>query len=356
MTTEKVPYCSSEVKQAVELYAKALADTAERKVCTELGKSQSVSHDKMRRILSRGQETIDYVRSMLLDELTKRTANHPKGTFALDDGSILKQYAEKIEGLYRIRDGATGMVANGLATVVIGWSDEDGFLPLDHAFWFAEEIIGKETYQTKQQLAQQLVLRYETLLKQYGISLDGLYATQDMIRFFNEHEINFTMKMHANRVVEREGVKKQLKHHPALKLYRNSRDKTIKATWHEFQLFITIEKMRNKDGSIAYRYLMSNKERPPKEYISLYWLRWPIEEFFRTGKQKLGFSQCQSTSIEKQKAHIFNVFYAYARLQEKSRQLDFDSVDALIKYLRYTKSRHDHNPVVASDQIFPYYA
>jgi hypothetical protein len=356
MTMKNVACFSEEVKGSVELYAKALTDTTERKVCTELGKSQGVSHDKIRGILVRGQETIDYVKSMLLDELVRRIEKHPNGTFALDDGSIMKQYAKHIEGLCLIRDGATGMVANGLATVVIGWSDEDGFLPLDHVFWFAKELMEKEAYQTKQQLAQQLILRYEVLIKKYGISLDGLYATQDMICFFNEHGIVFTMKMHANRVVEYQGVKKQLKHHPFLKLRRNSRDKTIEAVWHELQLSITVEKMQNRDQSIAYRYLMSNKKRPAKEYISLYWLRWPIEEFFRTAKQKLGFSQCQSTSIEKQNAHIFNIFYAYAKLQEKSRQLDFDSVDALIKYLRYTKSHNDHNPIAASDQIFTHYA
>jgi hypothetical protein len=352
MTGLNVSNFSEEVKWSVELYAKGLTDTIERKVCTELGKSQGISHDRIRGILARGEETIAYVRSTLLDELARSTQKHPNGTFVLDDGSILKQYAKDIEGLSLIRDGATGMVANGLATVVIGWSDGDGFLPLDHVFWFAEALVGTAAYKTKQQLAQELILRFKSLIKKHGISLDGLYATQDMIRFFNEHEIAFVMKMHANRVIEHQGVKKQLKNHAALRLYRNKRDKTIEANWHCLQLFITVEKMQNKDRSVAYRYLMSNTQRPTKEYLSIYWLRWIIEEFFRTSKQKLGFSQCQSTSIEKQSAHIFNVFYAYAKLQPKSVELGFDSVDAFVRYLRFTKSRNHYHPIVASNQIF----
>jgi hypothetical protein len=305
----------------------------------------------MYRALTRGQATVNYVKASLLDELDRRMQKNKSGTFALDDGGILKMYAEQIEGLSLIRDGATGFVANGLSTVVFGWSDAEGFLPLDHLFWTAKELMGA-AYFTKQQLAQQLIMRYEELVRKYGITMDGLYATLDMILFLIEHTIPFTMKMHANRVVEHQGIKKQLKQHPALKLTRNSRGKTIQVTWHGISLFVTVEKIKNDDQSIIYRYLMSNKNRTAKDHILIYWLRWLIEEFFRTSKQKLGLAHCQSREIETQNAHIFNVFYAYAKLQPKSVELGFDSVDAFIKYLRITKSKNHHDPIAASDQIF----
>jgi hypothetical protein len=254
-----------------------------------------------------------------------------------------------------IRDGATGQIASGLSAVVLGWSDCEGFIPLDHEFWFPKELI-QDGYLTKHHIAQKLILRYKDVVKTHGIVMDGLYSQVNMINFLNDHGISFEMKMHANRVIEFQGLKRQVQHHPQLRLIRNNRGKTIQVLWQHITLFVTVEKMKNRNGSVAYRYLMSNQDWPPRQHISIYWLRWPIEKFFRTAKQKLGFSDCQSRKIELQNAHIFNVFYAYAKLQTKTVQLQFDSVDVLIRYLRTTKSRQVQDPITASDQIFNCYA
>jgi hypothetical protein len=355
MTKTIVLDFSSRVKNSVALYSRGLTDTSGKKTCAEMARYQKVNYRKMLSALSNEQETISYVTSTQMKELRRRMRRNPNGTFVLDDGSIMKIYANDIEGMSIVRDGATGMVAGGLSTVVIGWSDVEGFIPLNHVFWFAKELIG-EAYKTKQQLAQELILRYEEYIRKYGIAMDGLYAVQDMAAFLIELKVPFTMKMHSNRVVEHNGVSAQLTKHPDLKLTRNSRGKTIKVTWKNFSLFVTVEKMKNRDGSIAFRYLMSNTERTAQEHINIYWLRWPIEKFFRTGKQKLGFSQCQSTAIEKQNVHIFNVFYAYTKLQIKSVEFHFESVDEFIRYLRLAKFDNDDRPLTASDQIFPIYA
>lgn len=351
MTLETIHCFEENIKSKVELYAKALVDTTERKTCIEMGKSQSVTHDRMYRALSHGAETINYVKAALFQDVLERAKRNPDGKFVLDDGSIMKQYAKEIEGLSPIRDCATGKIANGLATVVLGWSDKEGFIPFDHEFWFPKELI-QDAYQSKQQLAQQLILGYKDIIKAHGIVMDGLYFKLNMITCLNDHGIAFEMKIHANRIIECQGLKKQVRHHPYLQLMRNARAKTISALWQGITLFVTVEKMKNCDGSIAYRYLTSNQDRSPKQHISIYWLRWPIEKFFRTAKQKLGFSDCQSRKIETQNAHIFNIFYAYAKLQTKTTEFLFDSVDTLIRYLRSTKSRQPHEPIIASDQIF----
>jgi hypothetical protein len=357
MTETIVLDFSSGVKNSVALYSRGLVDTTGKKTCAEMARYQRVNYRRMLGALSKSneEETISYITSTQRKELRRRMRRNPNGTFVLDDGGIMKIYADEIEGMSIIRDGATGMVAGGLSTVVIGWSDAEGFIPLGHAFWFAKELVGG-AYKTKQQLAQELILRHEEHILKYGIVMDGLYGTQDMITFLNERKIPFTTKMHSNRVVDHNGVSAQLENHPDLKLIRNGRGKTIKVTWKKFSLFVTVEKMKNRDGSAALRYLMSNTERTTQEYINLYWLRWPIEKFFRTAKQKLGFSQCQSTSIEKQNVHIFIVFYAFTKLQKKSVEFHFESVDEFIRYLRLAKFDKDDRPLTASDQIFKYYA
>lgn len=48
------------------------------------------------------------------------------------------------------------------------------------------------------------------------------------------------------------------------------------------------------------------------EAISIYSIRWAIEKTFRTLKQKLGFNDNLSRSIERHKVHIFGCLAAYA--------------------------------------------
>lgn len=355
MTIRTVDHYSAKVKHAVALYAKALTETQGRKVCTEMGESQGVAHDKVYKTLSLYHLTIGYIKAELQQELKRLASKFPEGKFIIDDGSIMKPYAREIEGLSAIRDGATHMVNSGLATVVFAWSNGDMIIPLDHEFWFPKELIGKD-YRSKQEIAKQLILRFKSIISECGLTMDALYCTPEILRFLCNEQIPFELKIHANRSVESNGIKKPLNAHPELKLMRNSRCKTIPVIWHKMALFVTIEKLKNRDYSIGHRYTVSNQNIAAKQHIAFYRLRWIIETFFRTAKQKLGFSNCQSRAIEKQNAHIFNIFYAYTKLQDYAIKLNFDSVDAFIKHLRISKSNGCCDPIISSIQIFECYA
>lgn len=355
MTIRTVDYYAAKVKSAVTLYAKALTDTQGRKVCTEMGDSQGVAHDKLYRALSLHHLTIGYIKAELHQWLERLMAKFPEGKFIIDDGSIMKPYARDIEGLSAIRDGATGMVNSGLATVVLAWSNGDIIIPLDHEFWFPEELIGKD-YRSKQDIAKQLITRFMALIAQYGITMDALYSTPEVLKFLCDAQVPFELKIHANRVVESNGITKSLKSHPGLKLTRNNRCKTMPIIWYKMALFATVEKFKNRDCSKAHRYTVSNQNITAKQHIAFYRLRWIIEVFFRTVKQKLGLSNCQSKAIEKQNAHIFNIFYTYTRLQDYATKLKFDSVDAFLKHVRIAKSGRCYDPIISSNQIFECYA
>lgn len=355
MTIRTVDHYSAKVKAAVDLYGKALTNTQGRKVCTEMGIAQGVPHDKIYKILCIHHLTIPYIKEALCRELRKLIVKHPEGKFVIDDGSVMKPYAKDIEGLSHIRDGATGRVANGLATVVLAWTNGSMMIPFDHEFWFPEYLIGKD-YKTKQEIAKLLIMRFKELIQECGITMDALYSIQEMLAFLSSEGIPFESKIHSNRVVESNGITKSLKLHPGLKLAKNSRSKTMPITWYGLALFATVEKLKNRDCSVAYRYTVGNQNITDKQHIAFYRLRWIIETFFRTAKQKLGFSDCQSKAIEKQNAHIFNIFYTYTKLQCRAIELKFDSVDALLKSLRIAKSNGWYDPIASSDQIFKCYA
>jgi hypothetical protein len=355
MTIENVHIFSAKVKDLVDLYAKALTETQGRKVCTEMGISQGIPHDRIYKALSLYHLTIPYIKAELYEELKKLIEKFPEGKFVIDDGSIMKPYAKDIEGLSAIRDGATGRVFSGLATVVLAWTNGCTMIPLYHEFWFPKELID-EGYRSKQEIAQQLIMRFKDIIAECGITMDALYATPKILKFLCDNQIAFELKIHSNRSVKSGGIKKALKSHPELKLIRNSRCKTISITWHEMALFATVEKFKNRDCSTAYRYTVSNQNITAKEHIAFYRLRWVIEVFFRTAKQKLGFSNCQSRAIEKQNSHVFSIFYTYTKLQAHVIEFKLKSVDVLLRCVRIAKSKGHESPIVSSVQAFECYA
>jgi hypothetical protein len=157
----------------------------------------------------------------------------------------------------------------------------------------------------------------------------------EMFDFFAETEETFTMRMPIGRVIITEDwTRAQLKLHPALKLYRNEREKTVKAQYQGRTYFFTAYKRRAKDGEYETVYLVSNMDIPAKQQVAAYNMRWPVEKFIRTAKQKFGAMQCQALEIEKQHAHILAGCLAYAILETANIDKEAISVDELVNLIR----------------------
>ena len=112
-----------------------------------------------------------------------------------------------------------------------------------------------------------------------------------------------------------DGLETHIKHHPALKLRKNERKKTIQGKYKGEPLYFTVQKFQQKYGEWSYRYLVSNFKADADEYIELYSLRWPIEKCNRTTKQLCGLQDCIMRDINKQKLHTLSVYHAFAQAE-----------------------------------------
>jgi len=66
-------------------------------------------------------------------------------------------------------------------------------------------------------------------------------------------------------------------------------------------------------------------------------MRWNIEKFFRTAKQKLGLNDCMVRNKEGQKKHVYNVFFAYSLLQIEKVKQKAKNVETVIKSIKSYK-------------------
>ena len=146
--------------------------------------------------------------------------------------------------------------------------------------------------------------------------LDGDYGNEFFLRFLHENSLKFSIRMPKNRKIVISGICTQLKNQKTFKLVKNERYKTEKGTYKEIPVYFTCQKRSGKNGSKQIVFVVSNLENlTPKQHILAYEFRWPIEKLFRTSKQHLGIQDCQSTSSQKQRAHIFAIFLAFTELE-----------------------------------------
>lgn len=199
-----------------------------------------------------------------------------------------------------------------------------------------ENLTGKRHYKTKAKLTMELIseARKNKIAFDF-VPLDGGYAVPEMLDFFDRTKESFVMRIARNRVIiTSDGIRAQLKNHPALKLHRNEREKVVRAELGGKKYFFVAYKRKDKVGGYETVYLISNMDKSAKELIAAYNMRWPLEKVIRTTKQKFGAMQCQVLEIEKQQAHLTAGFLAYAILEIANIDKQEQSVDALVNFVR----------------------
>jgi hypothetical protein len=126
-----------------------------------------------------------------------------------------------------------------------------------------------------------------------------------------------------------------------LQLKRNQKFKTVKASMKGMSLFFTARKRKGKNNTKETVFIVSrHRAATPKNTVRTYARRNNIEKFFRTSKQYLGLRDCQSTSLEKQRMHIFSVMLSYATLEILKVAKKKKNPEAIIAVLRRQKTPH----------------
>ena len=332
---QRVLNCLKNINPLIKAYVISLMLSSSRKNCAAMARSVNVSEKKLYHFLNESAINSQEIAKQLLALAHETRQEGTLRALVVDPTAIIKNYAQKIEKLCYDRAGCTKKVEKVLVPVYASVTDKNVSIPLDLEFWLQEKITGKKKYKSKVKITQELIIA----LKKSGLdfdytALDGAFSTPNMFAFFKAEKEKFTMRIAKNRVVKFNGVSAQLKNHPALKLWRNEREKTISAQLGEDTYFFTAHKRKARNGGWETVYIVSNMNLSAKEQVAAYNLRWPIEKMIRTTKQKFGATQCQTVSASKQRAHILAGFFAYAILNVAEKDKQNNSVDVIVNTLR----------------------
>lgn len=327
------------INPSIKAYVLSLILSTGRKNCAAMAHSIGVSEKKLYRFLAESKihaKTIEEELVLLINETRIKDVLR---ALVVDPTAIIKHYAEKMEKICYDRAGCTKKVEKVLVPVYAAVIDKNVTIPLKLDFWVQEKIVGTKKYKSKIEIAQALIVAAKKMGLDFDfVTLDGAFSYPKMFDFYKKNKhLKFSMRIAKSRLIKtKNGVKVQLKNHPALKLHRNEREKTIKAKLNndDTYYFFTSQKRRTRNDEWEVVYIVSNMKQTAKQHVASYNLRLPIEPMIRTTKQKFGATQCQAIEASKQQAHIMAGFLAYAILNLTNNDKQSESVDSMVNELR----------------------
>lgn len=312
-----------------------LLSTSARKSCESLGREMGLSGEKVSKLLDES--------SPCLEEriiAAKKVINRKKPYVIIDDTLIPKVYSKCIEGTSDSYCSSEHVYMRSLCSVTAMLTNGNVAIPVDQKIWISREM-DTVNYATKITLAQQIIVDIKQYTDIEVVIMDGLYATKQMIQWLIDCNIKFEMKIASNRIIIMNNKRFKIRECPFFKLMGYRTERTLAASWQKMNLYFTAVKRWYKTGESTVLYLVSNYKTSAQNHKKIYKYRWDIEKFFRTAKQHLGLKDCQSLKLEKQKAHIFNVFTAYTIAQFERIKSKHKNVEEAIKSI---KIRNLHRP------------
>ena len=341
------------VKKSFEYYTFGLLKCLVKKTCTGMAVSLSVTHDSVYRFLNSKISFEEVFTSMMIRVIDYYSRGN-SGFLIIDDTAIPKIFSRVMTGGGLVYDSCLGRPNKGYAIVVLVWSNGKIVLPIAFQFWFSKDVVDEKDRRKKSEISQDLLIKYGKKVLHNFVLLDGLYCSANMINFLNEKLFKFEMRIARNRIVTINGKTCRIDTHPELRLSRNSRSKIVKGHWQGIELYFTADKRINKNNEYEIVFQISNMNISSEEHVDNYKRRWGIEKFFRISKQKLGLGDCQSRDIEKQRGHIYAVFYVFALIQIIKIDNNLDCSEDVIKQLRNAKPNTLTQSIQALNQLFAY--
>jgi hypothetical protein len=301
--------------------------TEGRKVCTGMAEVLNVQHDLVYKAFNNVEAAAELARQELKMIAGEVLANKPK-YLVLDDFGMIKPHADKIEGTDTLYDNSLKVACNGLQSVSAMLTDGDVKIPID-ATLFLTKALGGPDRTTKTQIAEEIIAStaFDRAI------WDAHYSTQKIIETCHKLGKSYLGKIARNRIVTIGGITGQIQN--LLKLKKNRKILSVDATITGVPCVISA--IKHENGKVVY--LISNDHIESRLIVQLYKIRWKIELFHRTAKQKLGVRECQMRSFAKQELHVLLVMLAYARAERVRQHLKLKNTEEAIRLIRSQKRK-----------------
>lgn len=162
----------------------------------------------------------------------------------------------------------------------------------------------------KQSIDNNLIFRY--------ILADSWFCSVENMNFISALQSHFIFPLKVNRKIYLSESDKALGLHQSIELLAFEENQCL-LVWLDgvdFPLSLTKQLFKNGDANEAVLYLTSNDLTTDAASIQTYYAkRWKIEEFHKSIKSNLGYSQSPAHTVRTQSNHLFLTMLAFVKIE-----------------------------------------
>ena len=249
----------------------------------------------------------------------------------IDDSTLAKLYARRIELVTRHWSGKYREVISGINLITLLWTDGDREIPVDY------RIFSKADGKTKNDHFWEMMV----MAKGRGFSpeyvlFDGWYASLENLKQIRDHGWRWLTRLKANREVTPEdrvsrtldevaigvaGVVVHLRGYGLIRVFRNDDPDGVAEYWASNDLGLEVE-MRPYYAELSFA----------------------IEDYHRDLKQNCGVEKCQVRSERAQRNHIGFSLRAFLRLEWHFFTTGISGFEAKLRLIRKAVQDYLENP------------
>ncbi len=271
--------------------------------CTEAARCQprleeAPAHDAFTRLLRR--QPLD---TEALWQEAQRLVRREVGLLILDDTTLDKPYAQKMELVTRHWSGKHQRVVEGINLVSLLWSDGEALIPCD--FRVYDKPLGGET--KNEHFRAMLAKAKERGFQPSYTLFDSWYASLENLKTVRAYGWHWLTRLKSNRLVNPDGQGN-------VQIQRLEIPNGGWVVHLKGYGFIKIFRVVSKDGDAEYWATddldMSEEQRQVLEKQG-----WGIESYHRGIKQCCGVEKAQVRSAAAQRSHLLLALRAFLRLE-----------------------------------------
>jgi hypothetical protein len=256
------------------------------------------AHDAFTRLLHR----LEPDPATLWDEAAPLVARE-RGILVLDDSTLDKPYARRIELVTRHWSGKHKRVVHGINLLTVLWTDGDRLIPVDYRIYDkAHDGLTKNDH-----FRALLATARQRGFRPACVAFDSWYASLDNLKAVRAAGWRWLTQLKGNRLVTPDGASK-----------RPLAECAIAAAGTRVHLqgygFIRVFRLVAPDGDTEY-WATSDLDLDELRRVQYAEWAWGIEEYHRGLKQHCGVERAQVRAARAQRAHIGCALRAFLRLE-----------------------------------------
>ena len=284
-------------------YINFLIATPSRYSCSEAARvhapnNNPPAHDSLNRLLYRLPTD-----SEALWREAHPFVNKTQGVLVIDDSTLDKPYAQKMDLVTRHWSGKHQQVVSGINLITLMWTDGDSHIPCDYRLYNRDH-----DGLTKNDHFQALIATANKRGFQPAcVVFDSWYSSLKNLKTIQKYQWHWLTQLKSNRQVNLNGQGNQ----PVNQLPISNKGTIVHLKGYGL---IKVFKMVSKNGNIEYWATsdLSMNELFRRKYAEF---SWAIEEYHRGIKQFVGVERCFARKAVAQRNHIGLALRAFLRME-----------------------------------------